>query len=206
VARRLTQPFVTWSLLVAEFSELAAEVASKYFTELPSGRYAFRPAYNRFALAGVTRERNPDVLGRFAASFAACLWTICRQRFCKSLLVTRAYRLGTARRLATRARHHQHRSASYAGLQIAVFCKAAIGRSCCGPVSALLAACLKTICHSDVVCSEAAIRSIAPRPESPQWLVEEISRTRAGLMRLRQNVVLLPNTDDSESFYPVCGC
>ena len=47
VARRLTQPFVTWSLLVAEFSELAAEVASKYFTELPSGRYAFRPAYNR---------------------------------------------------------------------------------------------------------------------------------------------------------------
>ena len=33
--------------------------------------------------------------------------------------------------------------------------------------------------------------------------MEEITRTRAGLMRLRQNVVLLPNTDDSESFYPV---
>ena len=53
--------------------------------------------------------------------------------------------------------------------------------------------------------------AIAPRPESPQWLVEEISRTRAGLMRLRQNIVLLRNTDDSESFYPVgaetaCPC
>ena len=47
LARRLTQPYVTWSLLVAEFNELAAEVASKYFTELPSGRYAFRPSYNR---------------------------------------------------------------------------------------------------------------------------------------------------------------
>ena len=54
-----------------------------------------------------------------------------------------------------------------------------------------------------MACSEAAIKAIAPRPESPQWLVDEISRTRAGLMRLRQNVVLLPNTDDSESFYPV---
>ena len=49
-AVRLTQPFVTWSLLVAEFSELAAEVASKYFTEMPTGRYAFRPAYNRWRL------------------------------------------------------------------------------------------------------------------------------------------------------------
>ena len=38
---------MTWALLVAEFSELAAEVASKYFTEVPSGRYAFRPAYSR---------------------------------------------------------------------------------------------------------------------------------------------------------------
>ena len=34
--------------------------------------------------------------------------------------------------------------------------------------------------------------------------MEEIARTRAGLMRLRQNVVLLRNPDDSESFYPVC--
>ena len=51
--------------------------------------------------------------------------------------------------------------------------------------------------------SEVAIKAIAPRPDSPQWLVEEISRTRAGLMRLRQNVILLPNSDDSKSFYPV---
>ena len=50
---RLTQPYVTWSLLVAEFSELAAEVASKYFTETPSGRYAFRPAYNRSVRDGL---------------------------------------------------------------------------------------------------------------------------------------------------------
>ena len=60
--------------------------------------------------------------------------------------------------------------------------------------------CLETLY---ITSSEAAIKAIAPRPESPQWLVEEISRTRAGLLRLRQNVVLLPNTDDSESFYPV---
>ena len=51
--------------------------------------------------------------------------------------------------------------------------------------------------------SEAAIKAIEPRPDSPQWLVEEISRTRAGLMRLRQNVLMLRNVDDTESFYPV---
>ena len=53
--------------------------------------------------------------------------------------------------------------------------------------------------------SEAAIKAIEPRPNSPDWLVEEVQRARAGLMRLRQNVVLLRNPDDSESFYPVCG-
>ena len=57
-------------------------------------------------------------------------------------------------------------------------------------------------CHL-VRCSEVAIKAIAPRPDSPEWLVEEIARTRAGLMRLRQNVVLLRNPDDGESFYPV---
>lgn len=45
--RRLCNPYVTWALLKAEFGELAADVAAKYFTETPAGRYAFRPAYRR---------------------------------------------------------------------------------------------------------------------------------------------------------------
>jgi hypothetical protein len=53
-------------------------------------------------------------------------------------------------------------------------------------------------------CSEAAISAIEARPNSPEWLQEEVSRTRKGLMRLRQNVVLLRNGDEPDSFFPVC--
>lgn len=45
---------------------------------------------------------------------------------------------------------------------------------------------------------------IKPRPGSPDWLVEEVQRTQHGLMRLRQNVVLLRDPADSNHFYPVC--
>lgn len=50
--------------------------------------------------------------------------------------------------------------------------------------------------------SESGIAAIKARPESPGWLEEEVSRTRSGLMRLRQNVVLLRNQDEPDSFYP----
>ena len=53
-------------------------------------------------------------------------------------------------------------------------------------------------------CSEAAISAIEARPNSPEWLQEEVSRTRKGIMRLRQNVVLLRNGDEPDSFFPVC--
>lgn len=53
------------------------------------------------------------------------------------------------------------------------------------------------------VCSEAAIAAIEARPNSPEWLQEEVARTRKGLMQLRQNVVLLRNSDEPDSFFPV---
>ena len=41
------------------------------------------------------------------------------------------------------------------------------------------------------------------RPGSPQWLIEETTRTRVGLMRLRHNVILLREPSDPDnSFYP----
>ena len=59
--------------------------------------------------------------------------------------------------------------------------------------------------HGDTshLCSELAIAAIAARPNSPQWLVDEVAKTRAGLLRLRQNVVLLRNADEPDSFFPV---
>ena len=42
------------------------------------------------------------------------------------------------------------------------------------------------------------------RADSPQWLVEETERTRAGLMKMRHNVVLLKEETDPDSFYPRC--
>jgi len=173
VACRLTQPFVTWSLLVAEFSELAAEVASKYFTELPSGRYAFRPSYNRSASSDAVRNCYPHVLGRFAGPSRSP----CVDDLSTALMQVIACDLRISGGDSTQA-----------------------GNPSSSSPTAPCIVCLKVFALS---CSEAAIKAIAPRSESPQWLVEEISRTRAGLMRLRQNVVLLPNADDSESFYPV---
>lgn len=56
--------------------------------------------------------------------------------------------------------------------------------------------------------SECAIAAIPLRPDSPAWLVREVEETRAGLMRLRQNVVLLADPEDPEAFHPRCapGC
>ncbi len=56
-------------------------------------------------------------------------------------------------------------------------------------------------CH--LLGSEVAIAAIEARPNSPQWLQEEVAKTRRGLMRLRQNVVLLRNSDEPDSFFPV---
>lgn len=50
--------------------------------------------------------------------------------------------------------------------------------------------------------SEAAISSIPLRPDSPAWLVEEVESTRAGLIKLRQNVVLLADPEDPDAFHP----
>mmetsp|Transcript_13105 Transcript_13105/g.39668 ORF Transcript_13105/g.39668 Transcript_13105/m.39668 type:complete len:1026 (-) Transcript_13105:2008-5085(-) len=50
--------------------------------------------------------------------------------------------------------------------------------------------------------SEAGIMAIKARKDSPEWLEEEVAHTRTGLMHLRQNVVLLHNPDEPDSFYP----
>lgn len=55
-------------------------------------------------------------------------------------------------------------------------------------------------------CSEAAIESIAARGDSPDWLEAEYATTRSGLIRLRQNVVLLRHADSPDLFYPVRCC
>ncbi|KAK9824488.1 hypothetical protein WJX72_010729 [[Myrmecia] bisecta] len=50
--------------------------------------------------------------------------------------------------------------------------------------------------------SESDIEAIQARAGSPAWLVDEVQRTRTGLLRLRQNVVLLRDSQDSSHFYP----
>ncbi|GAX79494.1 hypothetical protein CEUSTIGMA_g6935.t1 [Chlamydomonas eustigma] len=51
--------------------------------------------------------------------------------------------------------------------------------------------------------TERQIMDIKVRPDSPQWLVEETEKTRLGLMKLKQNVVLLPDPADPENnFFP----
>lgn len=50
--------------------------------------------------------------------------------------------------------------------------------------------------------SEAAIAAIAPRPDSPEWLKAEVASVRAGLLGLRQNVLLLADSEEPDSFYP----
>lgn len=54
-----------------------------------------------------------------------------------------------------------------------------------------------------LLCSEAAIERIAARGDSPDWLEAEYATTRSGLIRLRQNVVLLRHADSPDLFYPV---
>ena len=53
--------------------------------------------------------------------------------------------------------------------------------------------------------SERAIAAIKVRPDSPAWLLAEAEATRAGLLALRQNVVLLRDPANEEHFYPRCG-
>lgn len=55
-----------------------------------------------------------------------------------------------------------------------------------------------------LVCSETQIQAIEARPRSPDWLVDEVALIRDGLMRLCQNVLLLQDPNDADSFYPVC--
>ncbi|GFR48695.1 hypothetical protein Agub_g10651, partial [Astrephomene gubernaculifera] len=50
--------------------------------------------------------------------------------------------------------------------------------------------------------SESSIASIPLRPDSPPWLVAEVEATRAGLLALRQNVVLIADPEDPEAFHP----
>jgi 4-alpha-glucanotransferase len=47
-----------------------------------------------------------------------------------------------------------------------------------------------------------AIASISVRPNSPQWLVDEVAATKSGLLALRQNVVLLRDPDRPDRLYP----
>lgn len=47
------------------------------------------------------------------------------------------------------------------------------------------------------------MESIAARADSPAWLEAEYAATRAGLIQLRQNVVLLRHADSPDLFYPV---
>jgi len=50
--------------------------------------------------------------------------------------------------------------------------------------------------------SERQISEIKVREGSPDWLVEETLKTRAGLLKLRHNVVLLKNPEDKDSYFP----
>ncbi len=52
--------------------------------------------------------------------------------------------------------------------------------------------------------SEIDIVAIEPRPDAPEWMVEETHLKRQGLLTLRRNVVLLRDEEDSDKFYPVC--
>jgi hypothetical protein len=44
------------------------------------------------------------------------------------------------------------------------------------------------------------------REDSPHWLIEETERIRRGLLRLRQNVVLLKDPEQRDAFYPRYEC
>jgi len=50
--------------------------------------------------------------------------------------------------------------------------------------------------------SEAQISKITVRPDSPRWLLDETERVRTGLMRLRQNVVLVPDPESPGAYHP----
>ena len=50
--------------------------------------------------------------------------------------------------------------------------------------------------------TEAALWALQPRPGLPKELADEVHATRKGLLALRQNVLLLPDPEDPERFYP----
>ena len=50
--------------------------------------------------------------------------------------------------------------------------------------------------------NETNILAITPRAGSPDWMVKEVQATVKGLLKLRQNVVLLRDEKDSQRFYP----
>jgi hypothetical protein len=54
-----------------------------------------------------------------------------------------------------------------------------------------------------IYCSESFIAAIKARAGLPAELVKEVNDTRAALLSLRQNVVLLRDPDDPSRFYPV---
>lgn len=52
---------------------------------------------------------------------------------------------------------------------------------------------------------EAALAAIRPRSGLPEDLAAEVASTRDGLLKLRQNCVLLRDEEDKDRFYPVGG-
>lgn len=53
--------------------------------------------------------------------------------------------------------------------------------------------------------SEAALASIKPRSGLPAELAAEVDQMREGLLKLRQNVLLLRDEEDKDRCYPVRG-
>lgn len=54
-------------------------------------------------------------------------------------------------------------------------------------------------------CSEKVLWDLKERPGSPDWLIEEITKTRKGLLTLRQNLILVRDPEDPQRFYPRFG-
>eukprot|EP00878_Enallax_costatus_P029222 GHUV01031667.1.p1 GENE.GHUV01031667.1~~GHUV01031667.1.p1 ORF type:complete len:243 (+),score=14.94 GHUV01031667.1:61-789(+) len=53
--------------------------------------------------------------------------------------------------------------------------------------------------------SEKVLWELKERPGSPDWLVEEIAKTRKGLLTLRQNLILVRDPEDPQRLYPRFG-
>lgn len=53
--------------------------------------------------------------------------------------------------------------------------------------------------------SEKVLWELKARPGSPDWLVEEVAKTRKGLLTLRQNLLLVRDPENPERLYPRFG-